>query len=320
MTRTLLLYVRENNGGRLGGLLDGLALDERYLLDANNWVSHAFLQQLYHRMIDILGDDREVEEIQCQVPPEAYGKRSWPDHPHQGSNGCLYRVRREPRRPLLKRFFTKRNTYDQAIEELQHANQLIQAKYDEVKQLVSDLETVNRELTKSQRDLDSQRKELAESERLYRLLAENASDIIWVLNLSTLEFEYMSPSVERIRGFTLEEAMALRLEETLSPSSYRTAIQILEEELANETRKDIDPQRSRRVELELSLKNGDYVWCEVIVSFVRNRQGEPVAVMGATRDITERKKAEAVIAESEAKYRDLFENGSEYPQSYSRSI
>jgi hypothetical protein len=38
ITRTLLLYVRENNRGTLGNLLDGLPLDEGYLSDTNNWV------------------------------------------------------------------------------------------------------------------------------------------------------------------------------------------------------------------------------------------------------------------------------------------
>ncbi len=40
------MYVRHRNGGSLAGLLDGLDLDEAYLLDANNWVSHSFLQIL----------------------------------------------------------------------------------------------------------------------------------------------------------------------------------------------------------------------------------------------------------------------------------
>ena len=63
VTRTLLLYVREQNGGSLGSLLDGLPLDETYLSDTHNWVSHAFLQTLYDRMIDLLGDDnRENDE------------------------------------------------------------------------------------------------------------------------------------------------------------------------------------------------------------------------------------------------------------------
>lgn len=403
VTRTLLLYVRENNRGNLGGLLDGLALDETYLMDANNWVSHAFLQVLYKRMMRILEDDNavykmtlasrryqsmgilehiarllgspkliysqapkynkylklngdvylheigdawvvledryhdsgqktrfdcdytrgvlagiptlfglptaEVEEIQCQVAPGTYGDRKWPDTPHQGGSGCLYRVSWKPKRSLLKRIFNNQQNYSQAIEELQEANQLIQAKYDEVKKLVYDLEKVNRELNDSKRDLESQRKELAKSEGRYRLLAENASDIIWVLSLSTLTFEYMSPSVERIRGFTHEEAMALSLEETLSPTSYQLAMQIMEEELANEGKEGIDPQRSRRLELEQSLKSGGYAWSELIVSFVRDEQGKAIALMGVTRDISERRKAEAAIAKSEAKYRDLFENG-----------
>lgn len=60
VTRTLLLYVREKNHGSLGNLLSGLPLDEAYLADTNNWVSHAFLQDLYARMIDLLGDDNAV--------------------------------------------------------------------------------------------------------------------------------------------------------------------------------------------------------------------------------------------------------------------
>jgi len=40
--------------------LDGLPLDEVYLYDTNNWVSHAFLQILYKRMIDLLGDENAV--------------------------------------------------------------------------------------------------------------------------------------------------------------------------------------------------------------------------------------------------------------------
>jgi two-component system, cell cycle sensor histidine kinase and response regulator CckA len=60
ITRTLLSYVRENNNGSLDRLLDGLKLDERYLMDTDNWVSHAFLHILYDRMIYILQDENAV--------------------------------------------------------------------------------------------------------------------------------------------------------------------------------------------------------------------------------------------------------------------
>jgi len=60
ITKTMLLYIRENNNGSLGSLLEGLELDEQYLLDTDNWVSHAFLHVLYNRMIEILKDENAV--------------------------------------------------------------------------------------------------------------------------------------------------------------------------------------------------------------------------------------------------------------------
>jgi hypothetical protein len=62
ITRTLIMYVREMKGS-LGNLLDGLELDEKYLTDTNNWISHSFLQLLYARMTDILGDKNPVYKM-----------------------------------------------------------------------------------------------------------------------------------------------------------------------------------------------------------------------------------------------------------------
>jgi hypothetical protein len=65
VTRTLILYVRVVKGS-VGNLLEGLELDEAYLTDANNWVSHAFLQRLYARMIDVLGDRNAVYRMNIE--------------------------------------------------------------------------------------------------------------------------------------------------------------------------------------------------------------------------------------------------------------
>ena len=140
---------------------------------------------------------------------------------------------------------------------------------------------------------------LMQSENQYRLLAENATDTIWILNLSTLTFEYFSPSIERIRGYTPAEAQALSLEQHLSSESYQKAIDILNEELSIDNEEGIDKNRSRTIEIKQSIKGGGYVWAEAIVSFVRDNDGKPTAVMGVTRDIEARKKAEAVLIESE---------------------
>ena len=254
----------------------------------------------------------EVEEIRCQVAHETYGHRVWPDHPPQGGDGCCYRVSWTPKKQsLFKRFFLKQSHHQQAIEDLVQANRLIQSKYDEAQRLAADLETTNRQLIESKQALESQQQRLKESERKYRILAENVSDTIWIIDLATLEFDYISPSVEKNRGFSVEEAKALGLEKTLSPQSLEKMTGILETELKNDRTLDADPQRSRRVEIEHSLKDGGYAWAEATVSFVRNAIGEPSAIMGVTRDISERKAAEQQLFESERKYRNLFENGSD---------
>jgi len=398
VTRTLLMYVRENNGGSLGNLLEGLSLDETYLSDPNQWVSHALLQKLYRRMLALLGDDHtvykmtlaseryrslgildrivrligspkliyaqapkynkllkrngrviihdigedwvlledryhqstqktrfdcdytrgiiagiptlfglpeaEVEEIECQVSPESYGTRTWPDNPRQGAGGCLYRVswRRNFKPSLWKRLFRRGQYFREAIEELQESNRLIQEKYAETRRLAVDLDDANRKL-------ETQAQALIASERQYRVLADNATDIIWILDLARLKFDYVSPSVERMRGFSPQEAMSLSLEETLAPPSLEEVTRILTEELSRDGRAGVDPYRSRIIQIQESHKDGSYGWAEVKVSFMRDADGRPTAVMGVTRDIAERMAMEAARAESEAKYRNLFING-----------
>ncbi|MBI5586307.1 MAG: PAS domain S-box protein [Deltaproteobacteria bacterium] len=140
--------------------------------------------------------------------------------------------------------------------------------------------------------LDRSLKQQRESEEKYRLLAENATDIIWTLDLESLRFTYISPSALAIRGFTPQEALELTLAQTLSPESLPQALQTLQEELARENEAGVDPKRSRTLELLQLHKNGTYEWAEVIVSFIRNAAGRPVGVLGVTRDIAERKRAE----------------------------
>ena len=140
--------------------------------------------------------------------------------------------------------------------------------------------------------MEAQAEALITSERQYRVLADNVTDVIWILDLATLKFDYISPSVERGRGFTQEEAKALSLEETVSKMSLDEVSAILTEELARDNKAGVDPQRSRTIEIQQTHKDGTYSWAEVTVSFIRNEAGQPTAIMGVTRDIAERKRAE----------------------------
>ncbi len=150
-------------------------------------------------------------------------------------------------------------------------------------------------------------KALAESEKKYRLVAENASDAIWTLDLTTMRLSYISPSVEHILGFTPQEMYNRTLDQILAPASYALAMAVLREELDAEPR-NADPVRSRRMELQHLRKDGTLIWAEVPVRFLRGEQGEPTALLGISRDITARKKAEEALRQSEKRYRDLFDS------------
>ena len=137
---------------------------------------------------------------------------------------------------------------------------------------------------------------LRESEARYRLLAENANDVIWTIDMD-LNITYISPSVKQARGYTVEEAMAQTLPEIYTPESLAVAIHAFEEELAIESREEKDLNRSRTLELEYKCKDGSTIWSEVKLSFFRDSSGRAIGILGVGRNITERKKAEKEKAE-----------------------
>jgi len=134
---------------------------------------------------------------------------------------------------------------------------------------------------------------LKESERRYRLLAENLTDVIWTSDL-TLRSTYVSPSVTRLRGYSVEEAMALSARESLTAPSFEMATQALAESLEHGAP---DPLWSRTIDLEFRRKDGSTVWTETSVKFLRDELGEPTGLLAVTRDITGRRQVEEMKAD-----------------------
>ena len=149
--------------------------------------------------------------------------------------------------------------------------------------------------------------ELRKSEEKYRLLAENANDVIWTTDLD-LNYTYISPSAEHMSGYTVEERMSMGIYNILTPSSLEQVLQGVQEELELEASGEADPSRTRTIEVEQYRKDGSTVWVEVKVSFLRDREGRPYGILGITRDISDRKKVEQALKANEERYRLLVEN------------
>ena len=135
---------------------------------------------------------------------------------------------------------------------------------------------------------------LKESENKYRLLADNVNDVIFVLDMN-LNFTYVSPSTKILRGYEPEESMKLSLTETLAPSSMELAMKTISDIMELEKIKKIKINESRMIPLEMKRKDGTTVWTEVKLSFIRDENQQPVGILGVTRDITQRKLAEAEL-------------------------
>ncbi len=132
---------------------------------------------------------------------------------------------------------------------------------------------------------------LRESEEKYRLIAENTADTIWIADLN-LHIQYISPSVLKMRGYTPEEVMGQSLQEMLTPGSFASVQKQFAGEMALESTGEADPERTINIEFEKYRKDGSTILVENMVRFLRDQDGRPTSIIGVSRDITERRRAE----------------------------
>jgi len=162
---------------------------------------------------------------------------------------------------------------------------------------------------------------LRESERRYRLLAENMTDVIWTTDMN-LQLTYISPSVSHLLGYSVEEAMAQTIEERLTPASLEVARGAFADVLAVDGAAQEDVGRRPRptresltLDLEFTRKDGSTVWTEVKATLLRDLDGRPVEVLGVTRDITERRQAEEAMRQRSRKLALLNQAGQAFSSS-----
>ncbi|MFO7714979.1 response regulator [Desulfosarcina sp.] len=134
---------------------------------------------------------------------------------------------------------------------------------------------------------------IQESEQRYRLLAENVADVIWILDVNSFTMTYVSPSVEKTTGYTPDEILTLSMDHYLTADSFQRASSVLSKALKDVAAGAIDPNHfSMTLELEEYHKNGTLIPIEVTAGILVDEHGKPNAVLGVSRDLSERKRAE----------------------------
>ncbi len=141
-------------------------------------------------------------------------------------------------------------------------------------------------------ELENEIAALRKNEEKYRRIADHSGDCLWIMDLATLRFTYVSPAVARIYGSTAEETMAQSVFEVLPPESLEVVLKVLEEELALDAAGKADPKRLRTIEVEEYRKDRSRVWIENVLSFLRDEHQRPVAIVGVSREVTERRRLE----------------------------
>jgi len=161
---------------------------------------------------------------------------------------------------------------------------------ESVKRRTHELEASNTSLKQEIIERAKVTEALRESEEKHRFLAENINDVIWSIDLA-MNYTYISPVSSKIHGWSEDELSRLTIYDVLTPESIETARKALDEQLrvGMETG---NYNSSTTLILEMYSKDGSTLWCEVTASFIVNEDNEAIGVMGVTRNITERMRAQ----------------------------
>jgi PAS domain S-box-containing protein len=139
---------------------------------------------------------------------------------------------------------------------------------------------------------------LRESEEKYRVITESANDIISIIN-EKFETEYQNEEATyNILGYTNEEILNQNALERLHPDEVNKVVKIFREGFK---------KGEAQAEMRSKHKNGDYVWFDIKGRTFIDQQGQKKGII-ISRDISERKKMEKKLRESEERYRDLYNN------------
>ena len=141
---------------------------------------------------------------------------------------------------------------------------------------------------------------LRQSEAKYRHLASVVSDVIWVLDVGTGLFQYVSPSVERVLGFRVDDVIGAGVDRVLAPADAARVGGLIADRVSEFAAAERDGVVLPPVTLEVDQlrREGPPVPTEVVATSVVNPTTGRIEIHGITRDITERRRQAEDLARS----------------------
>ncbi len=129
------------------------------------------------------------------------------------------------------------------------------------------------------------KKQIEELEKTHRYVSDNLIDAIWTVDVETMKFEYITGSIEKISGFSVDEYLNSSIENRFTPESFQKVKAMVAEEIPRFKRGIIT---ARTVEVELIHKNGTLYWAELRAKLFT--EGKSLKIHGVTREISRQKK------------------------------
>ena len=154
------------------------------------------------------------------------------------------------------------------------------------------LQLVNAQLAQVMADKQQTDKLLRKSEAPFRMMAENAVDVIWRLD-AEYYITYLSPSDEKSRGYSADEMIGKHIFEMFDDEGIATIKKAAQQR--QEAQQRGVPLADVTFEAKHRCKDGSWIWGEIRYNYEVDSNGQVIGFYGISRDITERKQLQDQI-------------------------
>ena len=170
-----------------------------------------------------------------------------------------------------------------------------------------DRELEEAEVRNKQKQAESQKEaaleELRQSEEKYRTILENMQDAYFEVDLAG-NFTFFNDAVCRDFGYSKEELMGMNYRQYTDHDNARKLFQAYNKVYTS-------GKPLKEISWQITRKDGSKKYIEGSVSLIKDSQGKPTGFKGIDHDITERKRTEQELRESEKYFKEITENSSD---------